>query len=203
LANLFVELSDQLLLILAGGLWRLEELRQMIANDSFPLRHLHRMHLIFSGNLPDRFDAHQRFQSNLGFEGTCVPLALSSFAHGSAVLSSPAEPEKSNLGYCPKFGVHFCAIGLSGKDGSLIRARKAVRTRIETGWGVRVAAVAGFLMTSLFVVLSVFPIVRVDNAGLFAAKLIAVIGGLQCAGALYYWWARRAFKSRQSTALAG
>src|SRR5438477_3062383 len=75
--------------------------------DSFPLRHLHRMHLIFSGNLPDRFDAHQRFQSNFGFEGTRVPLPLSSFAHGSAVLSSPAEPEKSNLGYCPKFGVHF------------------------------------------------------------------------------------------------
>src|SRR6266487_2080472 len=79
----------------------------MIANDSFPLRHLHRMHLIFSGNLPDRFDAHQRFQSNFGFEGTRVPLPLSSFAHGSAVLSSPAEPEKSNLGYCPKFAVHF------------------------------------------------------------------------------------------------
>src|SRR5437016_12750837 len=69
----------------------------MIANDSLPLRHLHRMHLIFSGTLHDRFDAHQRFQSNFGFEGTCVPLALSSFAHGSAVLSSPAEPEKSNL----------------------------------------------------------------------------------------------------------
>src|SRR5947199_7636352 len=80
----------------------------MIANDSLPLRHLHRMHLIFSGNLPDRFDAHQRFQSNLGLEGTRVPLALSSFAHGSAVLSSPAEPEKSNLDHCPKFGVHFC-----------------------------------------------------------------------------------------------
>src|SRR5438552_18831920 len=79
----------------------------MIANDSFPLRHLHRMYLIFSGNLPDRFDAHQRFQSNLGLEGTCVPLALSSFAHGSAVLSSPAEPEKSNLDHCPNFGVHF------------------------------------------------------------------------------------------------
>jgi DNA-binding NarL/FixJ family response regulator len=69
------------------------------------------MHLIFSGNLPDRFDAHQPFQSNLGFEGTRVPLALSSFAHGSAVLSSPAEPEKSNLGYCPKFGVHFSLTG--------------------------------------------------------------------------------------------
>ncbi len=56
----------------------------------------------------------------------------------------------------------------------------------KPSWGVRVAAVAGFLMTLLFVMLSVFPIVRVENAGLFAAKLIAVIGGLQCAGALYY-----------------
>src|SRR5437667_5776881 len=84
----------------------------MIANDSLPLRHLHRMHLIFSGNLPDRFDAHQRFHSNFGLEGTCVPLALSSFAHGSAVLSSPAEPEKSNLDHCPNFGVHFSSRSL-------------------------------------------------------------------------------------------
>jgi amino acid transporter len=65
-------------------------------------------------------------------------------------------------------------------------------------WAVRVAAVSGFLMTLLFVVLSVFPIVKVDNAGLFAAKLIGVIGGLQCAGALYYWRARRAFAARQA-----
>jgi glutamate:GABA antiporter len=58
-------------------------------------------------------------------------------------------------------------------------------------WSVRVAAASGLLMTALFVVLSVFPIVRVENPGLFAAKLIAVIGGLQCAGALYYWRAIR------------
>src|SRR5206468_10267698 len=38
---------------------------------------------------------------------TRVSFAFSSFAHGSAVLSRSAEPEKSNLGYCPKFGVHF------------------------------------------------------------------------------------------------
>jgi amino acid transporter len=68
----------------------------------------------------------------------------------------------------------------------------------KPGWGVRVAAASGFLMTLLFVVLSVFPIVKVDNAGLFAVKLIAVIGGLQCAGALYYWRARRAFAARQA-----
>jgi amino acid transporter len=71
------------------------------------------------------------------------------------------------------------------------------------GWGVRLAAASGLLMTLLFVVLSVFPIVRVDNAGAFAAKLIAVIGGLQCAGALYFWRARRAVGAHQSAALAG
>jgi len=59
-------------------------------------------------------------------------------------------------------------------------------------WGVRLAAVSGLSMTLLFVVLSVVPIVQVENRGIFAAKLIAVIGGLQCAGALYYRRARRA-----------
>src|SRR5208283_1146699 len=78
----------------------------MITNDSLPLCYLHRVYLIFSGNLPDRFDAHQSFQANLCFEGTRVPFAFS-FAHGSAVFSCPAEPEKSNLAHCPKSGVHF------------------------------------------------------------------------------------------------
>src|SRR5260370_2253749 len=78
----------------------------MITNDSLPLRHLDRVYLIFSGNLPDRFDAHQSFESNFGFQGTRVPFAFS-FAHGPALFSCPAEPEKSNLAHCPKFGVHF------------------------------------------------------------------------------------------------
>ena len=68
----------------------------------------------------------------------------------------------------------------------------------QPSWAVRIAAVSGFTMTLLFVVLSAFPIVRVAHPGLFAAKLIAVIGGLQCAGALYYWRAHRAFAARQS-----
>src|ERR1035438_761201 len=85
----------------------------MVANDSFPLRHLHRMHLIFPGNLPDRFDAHQSFQSDFGFKGTRVSFPFS-FTHSPAVLSPPAEPEKSNLSYCPNFGVHF-----SGRRGAV------------------------------------------------------------------------------------
>ena len=73
----------------------------------------------------------------------------------------------------------------------------------KPSWGVRLAALSGFMMTLLFVVLSVFPIVKVKNEGVFAAKLIAVIGALQCAGALYYWRARRALAARQSQAATG
>ncbi|MDE2219335.1 MAG: APC family permease [Gammaproteobacteria bacterium] len=70
-------------------------------------------------------------------------------------------------------------------------------------WEVRLAALAGLLMTLLFIVLSVFPVVRVEHAGQFAAKLITLIGGLQCAGVLYFWRARRALAARQSARLAG
>ena len=64
-------------------------------------------------------------------------------------------------------------------------------------WGVRLAAMSGLGMTLLFVVLSVMPIVHVEDRGLFAVKLIAVIGGLQCAGALYYFRARRRFATAE------
>jgi amino acid transporter len=57
--------------------------------------------------------------------------------------------------------------------------------------GVRIAAFSGFAMTLLYVVLAVFPIIQVPNPWMFAAKIIAVVLGLQCAGAAYYWRAAR------------
>jgi glutamate:GABA antiporter len=54
-------------------------------------------------------------------------------------------------------------------------------------WGVRVAAISGFLMTLLYVVLSVFPIIDVENPWQFTAKIVIVVVGLQCAAAAYYW----------------
>jgi amino acid transporter len=56
--------------------------------------------------------------------------------------------------------------------------------------GVRVAAVSGFAMTLLYVLLSVFPIIEVQNPWLFTAKIIGLVVALQCAGAAYYWRAR-------------
>src|SRR5664279_708777 len=78
----------------------------MVPNHALPLRHLDRMHLVVPRNLSNRLDAHQGFQSHLGLEGACIPLPFS-FAHSSAVLSCPAEPEKSNLATGPNYGVHF------------------------------------------------------------------------------------------------
>jgi glutamate:GABA antiporter len=53
-------------------------------------------------------------------------------------------------------------------------------------WGVRLAALSGFLMTLLFVVLSVFPIIDVPNRWLFTLKVVAVVAGLQGVGIAYY-----------------
>ena len=55
-------------------------------------------------------------------------------------------------------------------------------------WGVRTAALSGFLMTLLYVVLSIFPIIDVPNPWLFTIKIVVVVGGLQCAGTVYYRW---------------
>ena len=60
----------------------------------------------------------------------------------------------------------------------------------KPSWSVRVAAVSGFAMTLMYVLLSVFPIIEVQNPWLFTAKIIGVVVALQCAGAAYYWRAR-------------
>lgn len=54
-------------------------------------------------------------------------------------------------------------------------------------WSVRLAALSGFLMTLLYVVLAVFPIIDVEDPWLFTAKIVAVVIGLQGAAAAFYW----------------
>jgi amino acid transporter len=58
-------------------------------------------------------------------------------------------------------------------------------------WSLRVAAVAGFLMTLLYVVLSVFPIIEVSNPALFTIKVSGVVFGWNALGALFFVNARR------------
>jgi amino acid transporter len=56
---------------------------------------------------------------------------------------------------------------------------------------LKAAAGSGFLMTLLYVALSVFPIVKVESQGAFAAKIIAVIVGANMIGATIYLFAGR------------
>jgi amino acid transporter len=56
---------------------------------------------------------------------------------------------------------------------------------------LRLAALSGLLMTLLFVVLSILPIVAVESQLVFAAKISAVVGGANVAGAAIFARARR------------
>jgi amino acid transporter len=58
-------------------------------------------------------------------------------------------------------------------------------------WSVRIAALSGFAMTLLYVVLSVFPIIDVQKGAAFTAKISAVILGSNALGAAFFWNAKR------------
>jgi amino acid transporter len=62
----------------------------------------------------------------------------------------------------------------------------------KPSWIVRVAALSGLVMTLLFVVFSIFPIVEEQNPGWFTIRMVAMVGGLECAGIFYYRHASRA-----------
>lgn len=64
----------------------------------------------------------------------------------------------------------------------LARKERGLRARL----GVRVAAISGFLVTLLFVVLSVFPIINVGNAGRYSLKIAGVVLGANVLGYIIY-----------------
>ena len=57
----------------------------------------------------------------------------------------------------------------------------------KPSWGLRGAALSGFAMTLLCVVLSVFPIIDVPDPWAFTAKLSGAVLGVNALGALIYW----------------
>jgi glutamate:GABA antiporter len=61
---------------------------------------------------------------------------------------------------------------------------------------LRLAAISGFLMTALYVTLSVFPIVPVGDARLFTTKITLVVVGINVAGAMLFVGARRSSRDR-------
>jgi len=63
-------------------------------------------------------------------------------------------------------------------------------------WWLRIAAASGFLMTLLYVALSVFPIIDVKSNSIFTLKITAVIIGANIIG-LGIFAAARAKRGRQ------
>jgi amino acid transporter len=64
--------------------------------------------------------------------------------------------------------------------------------------GIRIAAASGFVMTALYVIMSIFPIVDVRNPASFTAKVILLILGVNAAGA---WHFRRVTRHREDRTL--
>jgi glutamate:GABA antiporter len=62
---------------------------------------------------------------------------------------------------------------------------------LRPGLWLRFAAASGFLVTLLFVLLSAFPIIDVQNHGLYALKTTGMVGGANLLGFLIYRAGRR------------
>jgi hypothetical protein len=76
LADLLMQLGNQLLLILRPRLAGFKQFGHVIPNRRPPLRDLRRMHRLLSRQLHDRFQPHQGFESHFGLEGRTVPFAF-------------------------------------------------------------------------------------------------------------------------------
>jgi amino acid transporter len=72
--------------------------------------------------------------------------------------------------------------------------------RAQAPLWLRVAAASGFLMTALYVTLSVFPIVPVGSVTLFTTKLMLVILGTNAAGAVLFFVSRRRERATRNDA---
>jgi amino acid transporter len=75
-----------------------------------------------------------------------------------------------------------------------VLARK--RTGIRARWGLRVAAISGFLVTLLFVLLSAFPIVEVRSRSAYTLKTVCVIFGANAFAVLLYLVSRRRARAK-------
>ena len=62
---------------------------------------------------------------------------------------------------------------------------------LRPGLWLRVAAISGFVMTLLYVVLSIFPIIPVEESSHYSLKIAAVVIGANCLGWMIYRSGRR------------
>jgi hypothetical protein len=70
------------------------------------------------------------------------------------------------------------------------------RAATPAPWWVTLCAVSGFLMTALYVGLSVLPIIPVGSRALFALKIIGLIVATNLIGGLLFYSARQRTRRR-------
>jgi len=69
---------------------------------------------------------------------------------------------------------------------------------------LKIVAGSGFVMTALYVTLSIFPIVRVANVALFTSKITLLVLGTNVAGAALFLASRRRQRAiREAVSIAG
>ena len=111
----------------------------------------------------------------------------------STISSTETMPPSGSVGSCGR--ARGCARGINSDRAVVNVAVQEASPVAAPDVGVQVAAASGFLMTLLYVVLSIFPVIDVKNAASFTAKVSGIVIGLNAAGALYFW---RASKRREA-----
>jgi amino acid transporter len=104
-----------------------------------------------------------------------------------AALAGVAEQEAFELLLVWAFA--FYAIAYLALFAIPLLARKELGVRPAV-W-LRIAAVSGFVVTLLYIVLSVFPIIDVQSSWQYSIKTAAVILGANLIGVLLYQWRTR------------
>jgi hypothetical protein len=92
LADLLVQLGDDLLALVRRRSLPLEELGHPLPQRRLPLADQQRVHLVLPTNLGRGLDSHQRLQTHLGFEG---PTILFAFSFHRSALSHVEQTSKS------------------------------------------------------------------------------------------------------------
>jgi amino acid transporter len=69
---------------------------------------------------------------------------------------------------------------------------------LRPGWGLRIASVSGFLMTLLYVALSIFPVIDVPSSAAYSLKIAGVVVGANFVGWAIYRAGRQSGYSRNT-----
>jgi len=109
-------------------------------------------------------------------------LGSATLAAGIAALIGVGEQEAYEL--LLTWGFTFYGIAYLALFAIPLLAPKA--SGIRPGLGLRVAAASGFLVTLLFVTLSIFPIIHVESASRYSLKIAGVVLGANLLGWVIY-----------------